>query len=315
MNFDRLGGISAFVESVEAGNFAIAAEKLGVTRSAVGKSIARLEQRLGVRLLHRTTRSLSLTDDGQAYYERCIRALAELGAAHAAFDSGRREPVGRLRVSAPTLFGRLCVAPVLYELSNQHPRLEVELSLTDRVADLMNEGIDIAVRVGKLPDSSSLVARRVWTQRMGIFGSSSYLAAHGQPTDAASLDGHSAVVYCRGGVDIPWQLVAEDGNVSVPRVVPKLRLDDLQAIADAAVAGAGLAWLPCWLGSRYMQTEELVMVMSGDRVASTDIHVVWPQAKHLPSKTRVTIDALIDRIPKLIAFSAQKNPTSPKRSL
>src|SRR5882724_11319726 len=149
---ERLSGIAAFVQAVEAGSFAQAAERMQMTRSAVGKSIARLEERLGVRLFHRTTRRQSLTHDGQAYYERCVRVLAEL-------EAGRREPSGRLRVSAPVIFGRRCVSPVLLSLARKYPGLAVDVSFSDRVVDLIEEGFDLAVRIGTLPDSGSLAAR------------------------------------------------------------------------------------------------------------------------------------------------------------
>jgi len=131
---DQLRGVSAFVEAVEAGSFALAAERMRLTRSAVGKSIAKLEQRLGVRLFHRTTRSQSLTEEGQAYYERCVRALAELDAGASALDSGKSKPTGRLRVTVPVLFGRHCIAPVLLELGRRYPLLKIEMSFSDHVA-------------------------------------------------------------------------------------------------------------------------------------------------------------------------------------
>ena len=151
---DRLGGIEVFVQAAEAGSFALAADRLNLTRSAVGKSIARLEARLGARLFHRTTRQQSLTDAGQAYYDRCVRALAELHDAEAELDSGRRSPQGRLRVSAPLVFGRHCVAPVLRELALQYPQLQIDISFNDRVVDLIEEGYDLGIRIGPLPDLS-----------------------------------------------------------------------------------------------------------------------------------------------------------------
>jgi DNA-binding transcriptional LysR family regulator len=299
---ERFSGISAFVEVVEAGSFAVAAVRLRVTRSAVGKTIARLEQRLGVRLFHRTTRRQGLTDDGQAYYERCVRALSELNAAEEAFDSGRREPIGRLRVSAPVLFGRHCVAPVLLNLARAYPSLEIEMSFTDRVVDLAVEGFDLTVRVGVLPDSANLVARRLGIQRMAICASPSYLEENGRPTSVEDLAKHTGVVYGRADYDPLWRLREPDGSVHESRIAGRLRFDDLQAIADAAVAGAGLAWLPCWLVGKHVAAGELVLVMDSERVLATEIHAVWPQASRLPSKTRVAIDALIEEIPKKIGF-------------
>ena len=300
MNYDRLNGVSAFVEVVDAGSFSTAAIRLNVTRSAITKTIAKLEQRLSVRLFHRTTRRQSLTDDGQAYYEHCVRALRELNAAEEAFDSGRKEPTGRLKVSAPVLFGRHCVVPVLLSLSAIYPRLELEISLTDRVVDLVGEGFDLAVRVGELPDSTNLIARRLGAQRMAIYASPAYLERLGRPSGIADLAHHTGIAYGRNVYEARWRILDVDGSVSEIRIPARLRFDDLQAIADAAVAGAGLAWLPCWLVARHVRAGELALVMDSERVMATEIHAVWPLAHRLPSKTRLAIDALVTQLPGML---------------
>lgn len=295
---DRFGGISAFVEAVEAGSFALAAERMRLTRSAVGKSIAKLEQRLGVRLFHRTTRSQSLTEEGQAYYERCVRALAELDAGASALDSGKREPRGRLRVTAPVLFGRHCVAPAFLELGRRLPRLKIEMSFNDHVVDLVEEGYDLAVRIiGSLTDSSSLVARRLGIQRMVICAAPSYLAAHGKPAGANELSRHVGIAYGRSGRIEPWLMSDGAGGIIKPQVDTRLVFDDLQAIVDAAVAGMGLAWIPCWLMAKHARAGELEILMGCDSVLAADIHAVWPQSHYLPGKTRAAIDALVAEVP------------------
>jgi DNA-binding transcriptional LysR family regulator len=297
---ERLNGIATFVQAAEAGSFALAAERMRLTRSAVGKSIARLEQRLGVRLFHRTTRRQSLTEDGQAYYERCVRALAELDAAEAALDTGRRQPSGRLRISAPVLFGRHCVAPVLLDLARAHPRLGIEMSFTDRVVDLMEDGFDLAVRIGTLPDSASLTARRLGTQHMAICAAPSYLAERGRPTSIDELAGHAGILYSRSGHDVQWRVRDGDGRIREPRIESRLRFDDLQAIVDAAVIGAGLAWLPCWLLARHLRAGELTLVMDSEQVLATEIHAIWPQTRYLSLKTRAAIDALVAELPTMM---------------
>jgi len=297
---DRLLGIVAFVQSAEAGSFAVAADRLGVTRSAIGKRIARLEQQLGVRLFHRSTRRQSLSEDGQAYYERCVKALAELDAAEAALDSGRREPSGRLRISAPVMFGRHCVAPVALELSRRHPKLEIDLSFNDRMVDLVEEGYDLGIRVGRLRDSATLAARRLTEEHLGICAAPAYLAKRGLPREIDDFAGHDAVIYGRHGQIVPWRLRDAAGEVREPQVNARLRFDDLQAIADAAVAGAGLAQLPCWLLSRYLRSGELQMVMHADRVVGSRISAVWPHTHYLPLRTRVAIDLLVERIPQMV---------------
>lgn len=300
---DKLDGVGVFVAVAEAGSFAMAAQRLGVTRSAVGKQVARLEQRLGVRLFHRTTRRQSLTDDGQSYYEHCVRALAELAAAEAGFESGRCEPSGRLRVSVPVLFGRHCVAPVLQALAQRHPALEVEVCFSDRIVDLVEDGFDLAVRVGPLPDTTALAARRLGVQHMSICAAPAYLARHGHPRSVADLDGHAGIAYVRAGRPMPWLLRGEDGAPVESRIASRLRFDDLQAIADAAIAGAGLAWLPCWLVAPALRDGRLALVSGDDAVVPADIHALWPHSRRLPLRVRVAIDALVEELPRRLAHA------------
>ncbi|CAJ0686231.1 HTH-type transcriptional regulator DmlR [Ralstonia mannitolilytica] len=159
----------------EAGSSTLVAERKHLTRSAIGKVIAKLEARLGTRLLHRATRTQTLTEAGQAYYDRCVRALAELEAAEAELESGHGEPRGRLRVSVPLAFGHHCVAPILFRLASQHLELQIDISFTDRTVDLVEEHIDLAVRIGELRDSTTLVARRLGVQDLRIGAAPSYL--------------------------------------------------------------------------------------------------------------------------------------------
>ena len=302
---DRLSGVLSFVQAAEAGSFALAAQRMGLSRSAIGKSIARLEERLGTRLFQRTTRRQSLTDDGQAFYERCVRALAELEAAEAELDSGRRAPTGRLRVSASVMFGRHCAAPLLWELARQHPGLEVELSFTDRVVDLIEDGYDLAVRVAPLGDHAGLTARRLGVQEMVVCAAPSYLARHGRPTTLGELDGHEAVVYGRNGIAKPWRFPDGQGGEKLVSVPSRLLFDDVETIADAAVQGVGLAWLPSWLVAERVRGGQLVLVLEEERRYGNEVYAVWPQNKHLPSKVRAAIDVLVERIPERLSSATR----------
>jgi len=296
---DRLSGIPEFVQVVESGSFAVAAERLHLTRSAVGKSIARLEQRLGARLFHRTTRQQSLTEEGQAFYDRCVRALGEIGEGEAQLSAGRREPSGVLRVSVPVLFGRHLVAPVLWRLAQKHPQLNVEISFSDRVVDLLEEGFDLAVRIGSLADSSSLASRRLGAQKMSICGSPAYLKRHGTPKSVADLADHTGIVYGRGTRARRWSVI-DGGKMQVGRIDSRLHFDDLQAIADAAIESVGLAWLPCWMVARYVRSGQLKLLMKSDQLSAGVVHAVWPKTPYPPSKTRVAIDALVAEVPSLM---------------
>lgn len=299
---DRLNGISVFVTAVEAGSFALAASRLHLSRSAVGKTIARLEQRLAVRLFHRTTRSLSLTDDGALFYERCLRALEEIRTAEMLLESGKQQVNGRLRVSMPVLFGRMCIAPLLTSMAREHPGLELELSFNDRVVDLIEDGFDLAIRNGTLVSSSGLVARRVGDHRMTLCAAPEYLLRSGEPKTLEQLAQHDAVTYMRAGVVLNWMLLDACGKEQ--EVIPKkgLQMDDLQAIADATVAGFGIAWLPCWLVRESLLKGELVRLMRNRPGMSFDVHAVWPQTPHLPLKVRLAVDTLVSKLPPRLAL-------------
>jgi DNA-binding transcriptional LysR family regulator len=308
---ERLNGVAVFVAVAEAGSFAVAAQRLAVTRSAIAKTIARVEQRLKVRLFNRTTRRQSLTDDGHAYYERCVRALAELEAAEECLESGRHEPSGKLRMTVPVLFGRRCVTPIVLELNRRYRELNVEVCFNDRVMDLVEEGFDVAVRIGALPDSSRLIARRLGLQHMGICAAPEYLARNGRPSSAHELDGHAGIAYVGdNGRPAPWRLHGADGAIIEPRIISRLCFDDLQAIADAAIAGAGLAWLPCWMMAPELRSGRLELIMNSEQVVGTEIHAVWPRMTHLPLKVRVMVDALISELPKFLRSDSQDSVDS-----
>lgn len=294
---DVLNGVDVFVAAVETGSFAAAAERLHVTRSAVAKTIARLEARLDVRLLHRTTRSLTLTEDGQGYYEHCLRALEALRAGEAALESGRREAVGRLRVSMPMLFGKRCVAPVLARLAAEHPRLELELSFNDRRVDLIEDGFDLALRNGEISDGAGLMTRTVSLQRMSVCASPAYIDRNGRPESLDDLAAHQAVVYGRAGSVRAWQFPVGDGSSREVTPPSRMRFDDLEAIADAAEAGHGLAWLPCWLIRDKVRLGTLVPLLGNVPRRVFRTHAIWPQTPHLPLRVRLAIDALAAALP------------------
>lgn len=294
---DVLSGVDVFVTAVETGSFSAAAERLHLSRSAVAKAVARVEGRLGVRLFHRTTRSQTLTLDGQAYYERCARALEELRAGEATLDSGRREAAGRLRVSVPVLFGRRCVAPILMRLAASHPKLELDLSFSDRPVDLVEDGFDLAIRNGAVGDGAGLTTRTVGLQRMTVCAAPAYLAEHGRPETLEDLLTHRAVTYGRAGRARAWQFPTEQHGLLEMTPPSRLRLDDLEAIADAAEAGHGLAWLPCWLIRNRLSGGSLVPVVEHVPQLVMKTHALWPQTPHLPLRVRLAIDSLAGELP------------------
>lgn len=284
--------VPTFVAVVEFGGFAAAARQLNLSRSAVGKAIARLEARLGTQLLQRSTRRVTLTDDGQAFHEHCHRALAELKAGRSRLEQGRREISGILRVSMPVLYGRLKVAPVLIRLARRHPALALELDFRDGLVDLMRDKVDLAVRTGPLDTVSGLIAVRIGEERTTLYASPGYLNRRGRPEGPGMLDGHVALTYSRGGRSQPWVFPRADGPALVMRPASRFRFDDLGAVMDAATDGVGLAWLPDWLAGDGLRRGALLPVLPDVPPTISPIHAVWPAASHLPLRVRAAIDEL-----------------------
>jgi len=301
---DRLQGLDIFVAAVESGSFARAATRLHLTRSAVGKGVARLEARLGARLFHRTTRSQALTDEGQRYYERCRRALDELEAAEAAVQAGRDEVVGKLRLTCPELLGRRCVGPVLLALAREHPRLVVEAHFSDRPSHLIDEGLDLAIRSGPLPDSTQFAARLLGHQWMGVYACPAYLATHPRPADLAELaktrDQHTFVVYGSDGAAKPWLFNGPQGHPHALEVTPRFTANSLEVLAQAATEGMGLARLPTWLAAPAVASGTLEQVFEEPEPFGYPLHALWPQLRSMPTRQRVVIDTLAQRLPDLI---------------
>lgn len=303
---DRLTSMAVFVKAVDLGSFTAAAAALDLSAPMVGKHVRFLEERLGVRLISRTTRRQSLTDFGRAYYERCRTVLAEVEAADALAADQFSAPRGKLRVTMPVLFGRRCVVPVLLDLACRHPTLDLELSFSDHLVDLAEGGHDLAIRNvasqnGHLGDQAGIIARRVARQHMVVCASPSYLKKRGKPRRIEDLDSHHAVLYSRAGRVRPWYFPRN--NRPPMEVVPASRvlLDDLDAIADAATAGMGIAWLPCWLVRERIHAGALVPLLRHQPGLAYDTYALWLQTPYLPLKVRVAVDALAGVLPKLMA--------------
>jgi DNA-binding transcriptional LysR family regulator len=297
---DRLTSMAVFVKAVDLGSFAAAAAALDLSGPMVGKHVRFLEDRLRVRLINRTTRRQNLTEFGRAYYDRCRIVLAEAEAADALAADQFSEPRGRLRVTMPVHFGRRCVAPVLLALARDYPALELDLSLSDRIADLAEGGYDLAIRTGTLEDRADVIARRVARQRMIVCASPSYLERHGAPRQIADIGTHQAVVYGRSGRARPWLFPCDDGAPVEVMPVSRLRFDDLDAIADAVTDGMGLGWLPSWLVRERLQAGALVQLLPDQPEFPYDCHALWLQTPHLARRVRLAVDALAAALPGLM---------------
>lgn len=300
MRQDLFGLLDVFIACAEEDSFAAAASRLHRSRSGVGKAIARLEQRLGALLFHRSTRRCALTDLGSLYLEHALRVRGEMEAAGAALDQALHEPRGRIRVTMPVVFGRRLVAPLLFELGRVHRHLEFELAFTDRVVDLVHEGFDIGIRAGAIADSAEIVARSSGTHGLCVVGSPDYLLRRGKPGRVAELSGHDAITYGSRGSFQPWPLLDADGRVRAATLHPRWRMDDLEAMQDSARRGDGLAFLPSWLVADDLAAGRLAFLFEGAPPGMA-IHVVRPAARVVALKTRVVVDALVEGMPALLA--------------
>lgn len=294
---DRLSSMEIFVRAADLGSFVAAAEATGLSATMVGKHIQFLEGRLGVRLLNRTTRRQSLTEFGRVYYDRCRLVLAEVEASDALAAEHLNVPHGPLRITMPALLGRLCVAPLLYDLALRHPSLRLDLHLDDRIVDLGSSVFDLSIRTGAVADRAGLSMRRLGSHRMIVCASPHYVARHGAPENLAALAAHRAVDYVRPGWSGGW--LFEDGAGRLVEAPPPsaITLNDLSAVAEAAAAGVGLAWIPAWLARPHVRSGDLVEVLSEQNGYRFDNYAVWPERKHLPLKVRMAIDLLVSSLP------------------
>ncbi len=297
---DRFASLTAFVKVVETGSFTAAAQALEISGPMVGKHIQSLERRLGARLIHRTTRRQALTDFGAAYYERAKAILADIAAADALAECEGSDLGGRLRVTMPVHFGRVCVAPVLVDLARRFPKLELDLAFSDHLGDLIEDGFDLAIRTGELVGGNDYLTRRLAMQQMVVVGAPAYLTDRGTPRDMADLDHHATLAYRRSGAIPPWLFPASDE--ATIRYSPKAqwRFSDLEALAATAAAGMGLAWMPSWLVRERLDSGTLVEVLPDAGRFPYPVHALWVRAAPLPARIRAAIDVLAGALPQMM---------------
>ncbi|ABF92845.1 transcriptional regulator, LysR family [Myxococcus xanthus DK 1622] len=291
----HLDEIFAFMAVVDAGSFVSGGRAIGLTRSAAGKALARLESRLGVRLLNRTTRHLSLTDDGRVFHEHCQQVLAALDDAEASVGDHTGTPRGVLRITVPDAFGRLHVLPVLKKYLQTWPDVQVEVSFTDRVADIIEEGYDLAVRINVTSTDTRLVSRLVAQHRVFVCAAPSYLAARGEPQTLEELATHDCLLFSSRARRQRWRLRPKGGAYVTVEGQSRLRLDSGEAIRDAAVAGLGIAFLPSFLVDEDLARGRLKALLPSCETEVVRIMAFYPSKRHLPAKVRRFIDLLVEQ--------------------
>lgn len=293
-----LSGVVIFVTEARAGSFTLAADRLGITKSAVGKSIAKLEDRLGCKVFHRSTRRLALTVDGEAYFASCSLAVDEILAAEAFLTSNPKTPGGRLRIDLPAAYGRSVVLPVLLDILEAYPELKLTVTFSDSVVDLIEEAIGLSIRFGTLKDSSGLVARRLAVQKQIICAAPSYIEKYGYPKSLEELQQHRCIVNYRRGQRVSWTVLDETGALA--RITPPdtHEVGDGDAIIAMAAAGQGICQMPGSLIRDHLNTGRLVPVLENYSQGDVAIHAVWPQTRHLQPKVRRVVDELVARAEK-----------------
>jgi LysR family transcriptional regulator for bpeEF and oprC len=282
----------AFAATAKHGSFAAAARELGGTASALAKAVGRLEGSLGVKLFHRSTREVSLTPDGERLFHRCQRVLAEVEDLQAEAAGTRASPSGLLRVDLPIVYGKRVVLPLLAALVQRHPALEIDVRLHDSYVDLVRDGIDLAVRVGALQDST-LVARRIDRQVTVLCASPAYLQQRGTPRRIEELAGHAAVLFRQptSGRNRPWRF-RQRGTPVEMNPLARVRVNDGEGMIEAAKLGLGLCQLPDNMVQGELARGELVEVLPACRPEAEPISVVYPSGRLLPARVKAAIEAL-----------------------
>lgn len=290
---DKLDAMLAFTKVVSLGTYAEAGRQLGLTRSAVSKGVIELEQILGARLLHRTTRKVSPTEAGLAYYERCLAILADIEETELQVSRLHDEPKGTLKLNAPMSFGVLHVNRAIAEFMAAYPDLKIELLLNDRIVDPVEEGFDVTIRIADLADSS-LIARKLGPGRRVLAASPGYISAHGQPETPSHLANHACLNYGHTTVLQRWQLTQDGKTLSVP-INSRLCSNNGDALRDAALSGQGIAKLPTFLVGEDIRAGRLQVILPDYPPTELGIYALYAPNKYLAAKTRVLIDFLVER--------------------
>ena len=288
---DRLKQIESFVAVATKGSLTAAAHAEGVAPAVIGRRIDALEERLGVKLLVRTTRKITLTHEGSAFLEDCQRLLSDLSNAEASVSAGGVKASGYLRITAPAGFGRRHVAPLVPRFISLHPEVNVSLNLSDRVVDIVNEGVDCAVRVGDLPDSS-LVSVRLADNRRLCVATPEYLKRAGTPKHPQDLTRHQCLTLSSDASQTRGWAFSVDGTVTHLRPSGRLDCSDGQVLHDWCMAGQGIAWRSTWEVEQEVASGQLLSVLDDFAAPPNGIYAVFPHAKHLPLRVRLWIDFL-----------------------
>jgi len=291
---DRLECDRMFIAVMETGSFVGAAERLGTSSGQASKLVSRLEAGLGVRLLNRTTRAVSPTEAGQAYYERLRPLVDELDTLDMDIRDSSQSPRGRLRLTAPLTFGILELAPALSAFAGRYPDIELDVNFTDRVVNLVDEGFDMAVRVGR-PGDSSLIIRKLCAVRIVVVAAPSYLERRGAPETPDDLARHDCIIDTNFRDPQRWPFGDPSGNARSMTVGGRLRYSNTEACLQAAEAGLGLACVPGFVAGEAIRSGHVVRLLQAFEPEPYEVHALYPHSRHLAAKVRLLVDFLVER--------------------
>lgn len=291
---DRFEEMRTFVRVVEAGSLSAAAERLDIAKSAVSRRLADLESRLDVQLLNRTTRRLNLTDSGSLFYQRCQRILADLEESEQYVSSEHTNLRGTIRIAAPLTFGVRHLSPVLNEFLKLHPELNLDLDLNDRNINLVDEGFDMGIRIGKLEDSS-MMARKLASAKTLLCASPEYLAQYGEPQTPEELKNHVGLSYSNVSENQLWQFTREDGKHYSVHVPFRMRANNGDVLVSAALDGLGVVATVSFICYRELEQGRLVQVLQDYKTEEVGVYAIYPSQRHLPGRVRLLIDYLAEQ--------------------
>ena len=290
---DRFLAVTVFTKVVEAGSFSRAAERLGMSTTAASRHVAELEKHLGTRLLHRSTRRLSLTDTGRAFYERSVQILADLDEAEAVAGSATSRPSGVLKINLPVSFGIVHLAPILPDFTARYPEISLDVAISDRVVDLVEEGYDLAVRISRNLQTT-LVARPIASTRLVVCAAPAYLERHGVPRVPEDLAAHNCLSYSYSATGNEWHFEGEDG-IHVASVAGSMHANNGDMLRAAALAGMGIILQPTFLVGDDLKTGRLSLLLPEYRIPDVTIYAIYPSRRHLSAKVRAFVDFLVER--------------------
>lgn len=294
MRVENISDLLVFTHTINGGSLSAAGRELGLSLAVTSKRLQRLEQQLGVRLLNRSTRHLSLTDEGNDYYHYCVRILAELEEGEEQVTRSSKEPTGTLKVSVPAAFGRLHIAPLVPQYLSRYPRVKLSLNLSDSMVDIVNAGYDVAVRIGELKDSS-LIARTLGRDRRVVVATPSYLQQHGTPQTPQELAQHNALLFSNTVHLDQWQFIDKNNHSEIVKVSGNLETNNCDALREAIYADLGIALRPLWDVWQDLREGKLVRLLPAYTPPSYTIHAVYPSRRLLPRKTRLFIELLLEK--------------------